>query len=239
MSKRQAKREWSVGNPTCLLGFDGRNSVDSAVFDASSIDPGGVNEVQTITVTGVPTGGTFTLRFKGQTTAALDFDATGAEVQAALRALSRIGAEGVTVTGNGPYVVTFGGKLGNQDVESITVANNSLTGGTAPNVTVAETTKGSSLFAGQLVLTSGIVLMNNADDTMVVPWDGGSPDDIVGIFDGQRELFGPEDHKEIPVYNHGCTFDKDVVKGYAANAADLETWAAGAGGCQFKSQGDE
>lgn len=45
------------------------------------------------------TGGTFTLTIDGETTAAIDFDADAASVQAALEALSTVGSGGVTVTG--------------------------------------------------------------------------------------------------------------------------------------------
>src|SRR5689334_9864595 len=111
--RNKARRVIDVGNPTCLLGFSGRDSVDSAIFDTSTLSPGGVTEVQTITVTGTPTGGTFKLAALGQTTAAIAYNANAAAVQAALRALSRVGA--VTVTGGAgpgtPWVVTFTGKL--------------------------------------------------------------------------------------------------------------------------------
>lgn len=239
MPGTKVRRVIDVGNPTCLLGFSGRDSVDSATFDSSTLQPGGVDEVQTATITGTPTGGTFKLGYKGQSTADIAFNATGATVQTALRALSRLGA-GVTVTGNagGPYTITFtGDKLGKQEQPLLTLAANALTGGTTPTVTIAETTKGDSKWAGLYVLQSGLPLMRSADGSKVVEWDYGDPADLVGIFDGQRELLGPEDYPIIPVYNHGAVFDKAVVKNYAANAADYETWAAGPGGCQFKSQG--
>jgi hypothetical protein len=98
----------------------------------------GTAEVQTVTVTGAPTGGTFTLTSTGHgTTAAIAFNAAGTAVQAALRALPGLG--GVTVTGAGPYTVTFPSTLGN--VPQMT-ATSSLTGGTTPGVTVATTTPG-------------------------------------------------------------------------------------------------
>lgn len=240
MPGNKFRRETTIGNPTCLLGFSGRDSVDSAVFDSSTLEPGGTDEVQTLTITGTPTGGTFKLAFKGQTTANIAYNANAAAVQAALRALSRIGASGVTCSGGAlpgtPVVITFGGKLGNQDVDTISVAANNLTGGTTPAVAVAETTKGDSLFAGLYVLRSGMVLMPTADGTKVQEWDGQVTADIVGIFDGQRELFGPGDDPVIPVYNHECVFDKEVVGAYATHAGDLEDWAV-AHACQFKSQG--
>jgi hypothetical protein len=109
----------------------------------------GVNEVQTITITGTPTGGTFSLTFGGQTTPALAYNATSAAVQTALQALSSIGAGNATVSGSagGPYTVTFVSGLGNTNVAQI-VAVGSFTGGTSPAITVATTTGGAS---GQLI----------------------------------------------------------------------------------------
>ena len=43
---------------------------------------GTTDEVQTVTITGGPTGGTFTLTWGGQTTAAIAYNATAATVQA-------------------------------------------------------------------------------------------------------------------------------------------------------------
>jgi hypothetical protein len=64
-------------------------------YDAS-ID---VNEAQTVTITGTPTGGTFTLTYSGQTTAAIAYNANAAAVQSALEALSNLAPGDVTVTG--------------------------------------------------------------------------------------------------------------------------------------------
>lgn len=140
------KRSLEVGSDTCLLGFSGREYIKSAVFDATTLAPvGGVNEVQTVTVNGIPTGGTFKLKYRGQTTGTIAFNAAGSVVQTALRALSNIGATGVTVTGAGPYVVTFGGPLAAQDVFMLQADSSGLTGGTLPTVTIAQTTQGVTL----------------------------------------------------------------------------------------------
>lgn len=103
------------------------------------------SEVQTITITGAPTGGTFTLTFDGQTTAAIAYNATAATVQTALEGLSKIGAGNVAVTG-GPLpgtalTVTFQGRLANTPLPQIT-ATGSFTGGTAPAIATATTTEG-------------------------------------------------------------------------------------------------
>jgi hypothetical protein len=104
-------------------------------------------EVQTVTITGTPTGGTFTLTFDGQTTAAIAYNAAASAVQTALEALSSV-APGDVVVGGGPgpgtpYTVTFGGtKSGDQPV--MTASGASLTGGSSPAVAVTTTTPGGS-----------------------------------------------------------------------------------------------
>lgn len=104
---------------------------------------GGTNEVQTVTLTGNPTGGHFTLTFSGQTTSNIQHDAAATLVQARLESLSTIPAGGVTVTGNngGPYTVTFTGELGSQNVATMTGAD-TMTGGTSPAVSITTTTAG-------------------------------------------------------------------------------------------------
>jgi len=71
------------------------------------------NEEQSVTINPVEDG-TFTLSFGGQTTAPLAYNAAAGDIQAALAALSAIGAGNVGVTGNagGPWTVTFEGALG-------------------------------------------------------------------------------------------------------------------------------
>ncbi len=73
-------------------------------------------------------GGTFTLTFKGQTTAPIPYDASSEEVQSALTALSSIGAGNVAVSGG--YEVTFEGTLAGTEQPPLTVDGSSLTGGT-------------------------------------------------------------------------------------------------------------
>ena len=69
-----------------------------------------VNEVQTLTLSAVPASGTFRVAFEGQRTGLLAFNISAVDMQTALRALSTIGANGVTVGLVGQvYTVTFGG----------------------------------------------------------------------------------------------------------------------------------
>lgn len=93
--------------------------------------------VQSVTITGAPAGGTFTLAYEGSSAAALAYNATATQVQTALRAITAIGVTGCKVSGRpgGPYVVTFQGTLAS-DAGPLTLAANGLTGGTAPNVAI-------------------------------------------------------------------------------------------------------
>jgi hypothetical protein len=104
--------------------------VDITVQGSASAD-----EIQTLTLTGTPTGGTFTLTFGGYTTSSLLYSASAATVQTALRALTSINGANVTVTGNngGPYTVTFVGSLAKTNVGAIT-ATSSMTDAAQPSV---------------------------------------------------------------------------------------------------------
>lgn len=112
-------------------------------------DPGTVvNESASIAVDA--TGGTFTITFQGETTAAIAFNATAAQVKAALELLPGINVGDITVTGGPgaaggatPYVITFTetGQYGDQDAPAITTGAGSLTGG-AGTAAVTTTTGG-------------------------------------------------------------------------------------------------
>ena len=104
-----------------------------------------VSEVQTMNRSPSPNNGTYTLTYEGQTTAAIAYDASPSEIQAALEALSTINAGDITVDGganglnDGAVTFTFSDILG--DVSMISVDGSDLGPGSAP-VTVEETTKG-------------------------------------------------------------------------------------------------
>lgn len=95
----------------------------------------GTDEIQLLDLGGA-TAGTYTLTYSGQTTAAIAFDATAAQIQAALVALSNISANGAVVDdGQGDtYTITFGAEWAGQPVATITVTD-STTGGTGVTVT--------------------------------------------------------------------------------------------------------
>lgn len=122
----------------------------------------GTAEVQTVTISGTPTGGTFTLTFRGQTTSAIAYNAASGAVQSALQALSTIGSGNATVTGSagGPYTVTFASFLAATNVPQMT-ATSSLTGGTNPSVAVSTSTPGYSVMTSHVITPS---------DAASLPW---------------------------------------------------------------------
>jgi hypothetical protein len=142
---------------------------------------GHTSEQQTITITGTPTGGTWTATFDGQTTAAIAYNATAAAVQLAVEALSNVTPGEVTVTGGPgpgtPWVVTFTGDKAGQNVPQITTSS-SLTGGSSPTITVTTTTAGGTAETnGQSTLTGFILDTDKVPagvTTLTVPmlWHG-------------------------------------------------------------------
>lgn len=109
----------------------------------------GVNQVDTITVTGTPTGGTFSVAYNGSTAVNVAYNATASALQSALEGLPTIGAGNVAVTGTGPYTVTFQGALAEQNLANLVVSGAGLTGGASPNAASVVTTPG---VAGSLIV---------------------------------------------------------------------------------------
>jgi hypothetical protein len=149
--------------------------------DAGKVGPfqaSGTAEVQTLTKAGTVSGGTFTLTYKGETTEDIAHDATAADVQEALNALSTIQADGgVTVTG-GPindaaFSVTFNAASG-ADFPALVSDVTNLTGSGA-GVTVAEGTKGAAGATDGRGVTANIV---GILDTFL-PWQ---------LLEGDREV---------------------------------------------------
>lgn len=151
------------------------------------------NDVQTVSITGSPTGGTFTLTFNGQTTTAIPFNASAAVVAAALAALSNVGGGNVSASGGPepgtPVVVTFIGLLGNVVQPAMTANSGGLTGGSSPTATVTHTTPG----------TTG--------------------ESIIGVFDGpDRDYFNNTvaADEPVPIYFHSVSFDVSKLQNWQA-----------------------
>jgi flagellar hook-associated protein 2 len=103
-------------------------------------------EVQHLSFTSPATAGAFTLAYDGQTTAAINYNATVAEVQAALEALPNVSAGDITVggdaltTSNGTMTFTFRDTAG--DVSSLVINSSALTPSDPANWVISEQTKG-------------------------------------------------------------------------------------------------
>jgi hypothetical protein len=167
--------DYQVGNRRWmrdLLGETPNVTLDIALFSA-----GNVNEAQTVTISGGVTGGTFTLTYSGQTTAAIAWNAASSAVQSALVALSNLAAGDVTVTGSagGPWTVTFGGTLASQNVAAMTASAASLTGGT-PAIAVATATAGVTGHYPNGYIPSGTAIGKVTATGLFGPYDNGASD---------------------------------------------------------------
>jgi len=239
-------RTIDVGHGSCII--NGKEFSTSCTFDATSLEgggTGGTNEVQTVTITGTPTGGTFTLTFRGATTTGIAYNATADAVETALEALSTIGDGDVRVTGGPgpgtPYVITFVNDLGHQNVSNVTASAASLTGGTTPAVTVVNTTPGSSVGFNPRILVGSW----DKPGTMVILVDNGAgagvdrvreyvgSGSIYGILDGVEEFLGTtsEADRSVPIYGKqaGLVVDARKIKNYSTYKSAIDTWAATAG----------
>jgi hypothetical protein len=189
MPGTKIRREITVGNPTCLLSFSGRDSVDSAVFDSSTLQPGGIDEVQTLSITGPPPEARSRCPSTGRRRR------PSPTTRRRLRSRPRCGRSRAWARGScrrrsaagDPVTITFtGAKLGKKDQPLITVASR-------PHGRHRASGLGRRDHEGRLEVRqplrdplSGLPLMRNGGGDKVVEWDGASAATLVGIFDGQR-----------------------------------------------------
>lgn len=218
------RRRTTLRDPHPLLGFDGDSAKKgSGTLLASGTGVatlGGANEVQTVTITGTPTGGSFTLTLDGATTGAIAYNATASAVATAVAALPNVGTGNVAGGGGAlpgtPVTLTFQGSLAKRNVNQMTAAS-SLTGGTNPAVAVTTTTAGSAEDAFILRCKRGTILMyanGTGTNDKLVPWDGGSGT-VVGVLQDTIEFLGntsPENDANCAFYEGpGLTFNSVVL----------------------------
>jgi hypothetical protein len=146
--------DWAVGGIT--IDWTTVNAVSGAnltLADGTVIEIGkkgipfgavlcakGIQNVETITIDA--TGGTFTVTANGTTTAALAYNVSAADAQAAIRGLGGVYA-GVAVTEDtGVYTLTY--PLGAGNVAAVTTDATNLTGG-AGTAAVATVTEGAAV----------------------------------------------------------------------------------------------
>lgn len=123
----------------------GGNAWDVGPYDVVATG-GAAAEVQRVTITGSPNGGSFTLTFNGETTGNIAYNASAANVQTALMALPNLDTGDVVCSGGalpGSFVVmTFGGNYAGENPPEMTADGSGLTGGSNPAVAVTTTTQG-------------------------------------------------------------------------------------------------
>jgi hypothetical protein len=129
---------YDLGNAYIL--FNDVGAPDPTVAEIEAFDPVTfAAEQQTVTITGTPTGGTFTLTASAGTTSPIPYNATATQVATALVALSGVDAADVVVTGGPlpgtPVVITWTGKFQGEAQTLLTANATALTGGTTPAVT--------------------------------------------------------------------------------------------------------
>ena len=111
------------------------------------------NAVQTITVTGSPTGGTFTIKGtppggSQKTSGSINWNSTAAQLTTVLTASGMYGSGNVSCTG-GPFpgtaiVCTFQGSDASTPVTLMSLGTKSFSGGSSPNVSFSNTVIGSN-----------------------------------------------------------------------------------------------
>lgn len=121
------------------------------ILPFAGVPGAGTNEVQTLTIGGTPTAGSFTLTFDGYTTSAITWSNVNvtllAAINAALDLLPNLSAGAVVATagtltaGIGTILLTFSGGNVQKKAVSTMSATSSLTG-TAPTLAIVETTPG-------------------------------------------------------------------------------------------------
>jgi hypothetical protein len=185
----------------------------------------GIDEVQRVRVFEA-TGGTFRLKFGGEETGPLSYQAQGSEVKAALEGLAAIGPGNVEVkeTATSTYFVTFIGSLGHMDVEALSGDSSGLTGTGKQKVLISEEVKGwgGHIGEGELIEATGVAAFTSpAGDRHVIVADGRAlaADELL-FFGAASTLPGPAALSALK--------PRRAVTGSATPGGSLEFGAAGA-----------
>ena len=167
-----------------ITASGGVSITHTGIVDLGEIDTR-FNEQQTVTVENA-TGGNFTISFDppgaavAETTAPIAFDATAADVKAALVALNSLTDADIDVTGDagGPYTLTFQGAFHGTDIDQVTTDDSGLIGAGAAT-TVLTAVEGGSGFGGTTFISDANVrgAITVGEGNVFV--DGGNPDLIV------------------------------------------------------------
>lgn len=129
----------TLDGPACLDAFPdgvipsgvvlGKITATGKYGPASTAGNTTANEVQTVTVTGA-TGGAVVLVFEGTRTAPIAYNATAADVQAALLLTDKFDSSDVVASGGplntGAVTLTFGGRYAGENISQVTIEIDNL-----------------------------------------------------------------------------------------------------------------
>lgn len=189
-------RQYQVGNRQWLLSPPKYRPNVTCDITKWATNP--TNEVQTVTITGSPTGGTFTLSFGGVLAEdptyvpTLPYNASAAAVAAAIANLPYygpnedllyVGASNVTVTGpsSGVYTVTFTGLLAGAIVPKLSAVA-AFTGGTSPAIATAITTAAQPGLTPNGYIPSGTAIGKVTATGMFGPYNPSASDGTQNIY---------------------------------------------------------
>jgi len=192
-----------------------------------------ISEVQTAALSAAPASGTFTLTYGGETTAAIDWDATADDIKLALEALSTVEVDDITVSGAiaDGVTFTFADTLGNTDLITIT---SSLKDAGAVDITasIAETTEGvpavgslggnatASLVDGKIRITDNTSGYSKSDITLAYSGDGEMT--MPGYF--EMTTVGGEEIKDISITVFDSRGERHVLSGAFVRTDTANTW---------------
>lgn len=127
---------------------------------------GGTSQVNTVTITGTPTGGNFTITVNGVTSGTIAYNAAAATVQSTLEAMSNIATGDVTVSGSagGPYTLTWGGSYAGVAV-TVSSSGAGLTGGTTPAATTTTPTPAVPGTSSPVAVQGAVINLTSANCT--------------------------------------------------------------------------
>lgn len=226
------ERSREITRATCLRHFAGRDSIKSAVFDATTLV--------------ADAGGFFRIPIGSFLTPSVAHDATKLKIFEGLGANAN-NVQTITITGTptgGTFTLTFNGlttaaiKFNATSAEVATAlgaltnigpTNLKATGGPFPGTPVVITFEGLLGNEPQNVMTaSGAGLTGGTTPAVAVvnTTPGKSAEKIVGVFDGpDRDFFGitEADYTPIPVYYHSCVFDISKLQNWSLYGAAAKT----------------
>ena len=211
-----------AGAPQVALVADGALlSGDDVTVSVTQGGSGSQNEIQTVAIQNVISGGTFTLTYNGQTTGTIAYNAAAATVKTALESLTNIAVDDVSITGGpGPgtdWIVEFQNNLGLTDVVLMAGDGTNLVGRTA---SVTETTPGVAAVNEQQTVS---IPDDSVSGSFTLSFDGQGPtgaityDDVAADIKTALELLSNID--TVAVTGGGGPTNDWVIEFQGTNAA--------------------